>query len=96
MSGQGLIPRGVSALFDLINAENAASRLHGGYLVRASYLELYNESCNDLLNPESTNLQLRSAPTSGTFVEKLLQVRAAGAWIVRWGIQGREPPRRPQ
>ena len=27
--------------------------------MRASYLEIYNETLNDLLNPESTNLQLR-------------------------------------
>ena len=70
----GLIPRGVGALFDLIAQEEAAGRLTGGCSVRASYLELYNESLNDLLNPESTNLQLRSHVKTGAFVENLLQV----------------------
>ena len=70
----GLIPRGVGALFDLIAVEQDSGRLPGGCSVRASYLELYNESFNDLLNPESTNLQLRTHPTQGAFVENLLQV----------------------
>ena len=47
----GLIPRGVGALFELIAAETATGRLAGGCAVRASYLELYNEQFNDLLNP---------------------------------------------
>ena len=41
--------------------------------VRASYLELYNEQINDLLNPDSTNLQLRAHAQTGVFVENLLQ-----------------------
>lgn len=74
----GLIPRGVGALFDLIAAQQDAGQLLGGCSVRASYLELYNESFNDLLNPESTNLQLRTHPTQGAFVENLLQVECEG------------------
>ena len=70
----GLIPRGVGALFSLITAMEDAGQLPGGCSVRASYLELYNESLNDLLNTDSTNLQLRSTPSSGTFVENLVQV----------------------
>ena len=46
--------------------------------VRASYLELYNEQINDLLNPESTNLQLRAHAQTGVFVENLLQVDCEG------------------
>ena len=75
---QGLIPRGVGALFELIAAEQASGQLPGGCAVRASYLELYNEQFNDLLNPDSTNLQLRNSPQSGTFVENLLQVDCEG------------------
>ena len=74
----GLIPRGVGALFELIASEQASGQLPGGCAVRASYLELYNEQFNDLLNPDSTNLQLRNSPQSGTFVENLLQVDCEG------------------
>ena len=77
-SPQGLIPRGVGALFAMIAQQEAAGRLPGGCSVRASYLELYNESLNDLLNPESTNLQLRSHAKTGAFVENLLQVECEG------------------
>ena len=67
------MPRTLGTLFATI-----AQWTHEGRLstcsVRASYLELYNEQINDLLNPESTNLQLRNSPTAGTYVENLLQV----------------------
>lgn len=71
---QGLIPRSVGALFELIAAESAAGSLPGGCTVGASYLELYNEQFNDLLNPEATNLQLRQTPSNGIFVEGLSQL----------------------
>lgn len=77
-SAQGLIPRGVGALFAHIESQQIAGQLPGGCSVRASYLELYNETLNDLLNPESTNLQLRSNAKTGAFVESLLQVECEG------------------
>jgi len=61
----GLIPRALGQLFKSCGK---------GSKVRASYLELYNESINDLLNPDSTNLQLRFQSKAGAFVENLLQV----------------------
>ena len=70
----GLIPRGVAALFSIIEQLSASGSLAGGCAVRASYLELYNETINDLLNPESTNLRLRDHAKTGAFVESLLQV----------------------
>lgn len=43
-------------------------------VVRASYLEIYNDQLNDLLNPASVNLQLRYETKRGPFVQNLLQV----------------------
>lgn len=74
----GLIPRGVTALFSLIAQQQQSGQLPGGCQVRASYLELYNESINDLLNPDETNLPLRSHARTGVFVENLLQIDCEG------------------
>jgi len=65
---QGLIPRALACLFNLLTEQPR------GALVRASYLEIYNETLNDLLNPASTNLLLRYETKRGPFVQNLLQV----------------------
>ena len=72
-SAAGLMPRALGQLFSLLGSRQDG-RLPAGCSVRASYLELYNESINDLLNPDSTNLQLRWQVKTGAFVENLLQV----------------------
>jgi len=69
----GLIPRALGTLFAAIAQWTHEGRL-SACSVRASYLELYNEQLNDLLNPTSTNLQLRTHAQTGPFVENLLQV----------------------
>ena len=68
----GLLPRALGTLFATIAQWTREGRL-STCSVRASYLELYNEQINDLLNPESTNLQLRAHAQTGVFVENLLQ-----------------------
>ena len=68
------MPRTLGTLFATIAQWTREGRL-STCSVRASYLELYNEQINDLLNPESTNLQLRAHAQTGVFVENLLQAR---------------------
>lgn len=41
------------------------------YLVKCSYLEIYNESITDLLDPSQTNLHVREDIKQGVFVEGL-------------------------
>lgn len=45
------------------------------FLVRASYLQIYNENISDLLKPERKNLQIREDKKKGVFVEDLSEVR---------------------
>jgi hypothetical protein len=40
-------------------------------LVRASFLELYNEEIRDLLSKGSKKLDIREKPNSGTYVKDL-------------------------
>jgi len=46
-------------------------------MVRASYLQIYNEVISDLLRTERRNLQIREDQTRGVFVEGLSE------WAVR-------------
>lgn len=47
------------------------------FLVRASYLQIYNEQISDLLKPERSNLTIREDKKRGVFVEGLSE------WVVR-------------
>lgn len=62
----GIIPRAVKQIFDTIEEDVGRE-----YLLRVSYLEIYNEAIKDLLQPENTNLKIREDPNRGTFVEGL-------------------------
>ncbi|KAJ1482516.1 P-loop containing nucleoside triphosphate hydrolase protein [Baffinella frigidus] len=71
---RGIIPRATEEIFGYI--ENAVSE-RKKFLVRASYLQIYNEVISDLLKPERTNLHIREDKRRGVFVEGLSE------WVVR-------------
>ncbi|OWZ24016.1 Kinesin [Phytophthora megakarya] len=71
---RGIIPRAIEQIFCHIQA-NVSARCR--FLVRASYLQIYNESISDLLKPERTNLTIREDKRRGVFVEGLSE------WVVR-------------
>uniref|UniRef100_K3YPK8 Kinesin motor domain-containing protein n=1 Tax=Setaria italica TaxID=4555 RepID=K3YPK8_SETIT len=59
----GIIPLAVKDAFSIIQ-----ETLNREFLLRVSYLEIYNEVVHDLLNPAGQNLRIREDP-QGTFVE---------------------------
>ncbi|DBA03560.1 TPA: hypothetical protein N0F65_011461 [Lagenidium giganteum] len=71
---RGIIPRAIEQIFCHIQA-NVSAR--NRFLVRASYLQIYNESISDLLKPERNNLTIREDKKRGVFVEGLSE------WVVR-------------
>ncbi|KAG1674732.1 hypothetical protein FOA52_013567 [Chlamydomonas sp. UWO 241] len=71
---RGIIPRTVEDIFTyIVNDPEPSSK----YLVRASYLQIYNEVISDMLKPERTNLTIREDRRRGVFVEGLSE------WVVR-------------
>lgn len=61
-------------ILDMIFTEVAARRREGGnveYRCKCSYLEIYREAITDLLEPSSTNLQVREDINRGIYVERL-------------------------
>ena len=71
---RGIVPRAVEDAFAGIEADAAAA---SRFLVRASYLQIYNEVVSDLLRPERTNLLIREDARRGVYVEGLSE------WVVR-------------
>ena len=81
---RGIIPRAIEDVFSHITAGSGT----GGrcrFLVRASYLQIYNEVISDLLKPEATNLTIREDRRRGVHVEGLPE------WVVRTPGEVYEP-----
>ncbi|KAJ3300041.1 Kinesin-like protein kif3a [Borealophlyctis nickersoniae] len=64
---RGIIPNS----FEHIFAEIALSGSATQFLVRASYLELYNEEIRDLLNPKAGKLEIKERADIGIYVKDL-------------------------
>ncbi|KAF5774627.1 putative plus-end-directed kinesin ATPase [Helianthus annuus] len=62
----GVIPLAVHDLFDMIQQE-----IDREFLLRMSYMEIYNEEINDLLAPEHRKLQIHESIERGIFVAGL-------------------------
>ncbi|XP_042475979.1 kinesin-like protein KIN-12C isoform X2 [Macadamia integrifolia] len=73
----GLTPRIFEYLFLRIRAEEENRRDEKlKYSCKCSFLEIYNEQITDLLEPSSTNLQLREDLKKGVYVENLTEHEA--------------------
>jgi kinesin family protein 12 len=68
-TASGIIPKSIKVLFNLIQANKHQ------YIIKASFIEIYNEKINDLLNPKnSDSLKIRWNKNQGHFVEGLIIV----------------------
>eukprot|EP01135_Chromosphaera_perkinsii_P012303 Nk52_evm40s2630 gene=Nk52_evmTU40s2630 len=66
---EGILPRSFGYMYDEI-AKMSVENI----VVRASYLEVYNEQVKDLLNPGATSLPIRWSSEKGFYVENLFVV----------------------
>lgn len=74
IESRGIIPRAIEQVFSHIQ-RHANNRMR--FLVRASYLQIYNEMISDLLKPERSNLSIREDKKRGVYVDGLSE------WVVR-------------
>lgn len=73
-SKRGIIPRSIEDIFSYIEQ---FSNKNSKFMVRASYLQIYNDYISDLLKPEKYNLLIREDKKKGIYVEGLSE------WAVR-------------
>ena len=64
---RGIIPNAFQHIFDHIRIAGEKTQ----FLVRASYLEIYNEDVVDLLNPKGGKLDVKERPDVGVYVKDL-------------------------
>ena len=64
----GIMPKSINYIWSTV-----ANRQQKFY-IKVSFLEIYNEQINDLLNPNNSNLQIRWDQKQGFFVEGLLVI----------------------
>ena len=75
---KGIMQRSFEYIFDCINAEQSIidEKENGSaiqFLVKCSYLEIYNEQIMDLLEPSQVNLQVREDINKGVYIESLCE-----------------------
>ena len=64
---RGIIPNAFDHIFSYIGRGGPDKK----YLVRVSYLEIYNENIKDLLKPKSGKLEIKESPDIGLYVKDL-------------------------
>ena len=60
----GILQLAAQNIFEIISQNTSRD-----YLLRVSFLEIYNENIRDLLDPETPTLQLREDPRKGVYVD---------------------------
>ncbi|XP_062599785.1 kinesin-like protein KIF15 [Saccostrea cucullata] len=73
---RGVTPRSFEYLFNLINEkqENGSE-----FLLKCSFLEIYNEQIYDLMEPSTMTLHLRENMKKGVFVDRLTEISVTTA-----------------
>lgn len=70
-SSHGLLPRCFEYIFSSISEESLSTNTK--FLIKCTYLEIYQEQIIDLLDPNPHNLQLREDIRHGVYVEGLIE-----------------------
>ena len=71
---RGVIQRTIQDIFNYIET---TSNENTKFIIRASFLQIYNENISDLLKPDKKNLQIREDKKKGIYVDLLSE------WAVR-------------
>jgi len=65
---EGLIPLSVREIYDVIEQESSRE-----FQVKVSYIEIYNEGVNDLIEPLNKNLEVRESISNGIYINRLCE-----------------------
>ena len=70
----GIIPLSIRTIMKKLSQEEKESNNSVKVSLKASYLEIYNETVNDLLDVTKKNLEIRESLQRGVFVNNLTEI----------------------
>ena len=76
----GIIPSAIKTIIRKLNQEEKESNNTVKVTLKASYLEIYNETVNDLLDASKKNLEIRESLQRGVFVNNLTEIPITGSY----------------
>ena len=65
----GVIPLSIKEIFSLFEKENI------NFSVKISFIEIYNETVNDLIDINNKNLDIRESISKGIFVKSISEIQ---------------------
>lgn len=74
---RGVIPRAIEQIFEYIDQRTINHQISHQFLIRVSYLQIYNETISDLLQTDRQNLIIREDKQKGVYIEGLSE------WVVK-------------
>jgi centromeric protein E len=85
----GLISLSVREIFEIANFnQNGSSRK---FDISVSYIEIYNESVNDLIDPANKNLEVRESISNGIYINRLCEKKVENfEEVIDWMNKGDE------
>ena len=80
-SRSGIIPRAINYIFDQINKITSQQQQEGKnqsgdkFSIYVSFIQLYLESIQDLLEPELKDIKIREDPEKGVYLEGVHRIK---------------------
>ena len=73
-NNEGLIPLSIKEVFNSLNNKDTSI---SKYTVKISYIEIYNENINDLIDNSKKNLEIKESPNKNIYVNNLSEISVA-------------------
>ena len=78
-NNRGIIPRAINYIYNQINNQtnNNQNNNNSGFNLYLSFIQIYLESIQDLLEPEAKDIKIREDPEKGVYLEGVQWVRCS-------------------
>ena len=73
-NNEGLISLSIKEIFNLLNNKDNKNTSISKFIVKISYIEMYNEAINDLIDLSKKNLEIRESSAKGIYINNVSEI----------------------